>query len=59
MILRWLLYLLLFWWLGRLLGRLLRPPRAMPPRTPPQRHRGDLSHLTQQEISDADYEEIP
>ena len=69
--LKFLLFTLGFFWIGRLLVRLLvrsflaggrRPPRERPRRTSPPRsgaNRDSLRELTQQEISDADYEELP
>jgi hypothetical protein len=59
--LRFVLYLIFTWWALSLGRRLLRRFRH---RQPPQargttRNRSELSDLTQQDISDADYEEIP
>lgn len=66
MFLRWLFWLLILWWAGRLLGRALRAwsavqrrPGAPSPDPPRANKPGDLAGFTQQEISDADYEEIP
>ncbi len=60
--LKWLVLFVVFWWLGRLLYRAVRflghrpaPPDPKPPAT----SGSDLTRLTQQEISDADYEDIP
>ena len=60
--LRWLVWILAFWWLSRLVGRLLRAGgarRDLPARAPDGEEGPDLSRLSRQEISDADYEEIP
>ena len=67
MLLKWLLVVLGFWWLAHVMRRAWRQivSGAKPPRNverPPGQAAGkkaDLSDLTQQEISDADYEEIP
>jgi len=57
---RWLIWLLVFWWIARLVGRLLAPrPTRRPDPPPTPAGGGDLSRLTEQEISDADFEEIP
>ena len=64
---KYLLILVIFWWLGwiirrtwrRLIGRSPgKPGRRVPPRRPAN-GKDSLSNRTQQEISDADYEEIP
>ena len=62
MFLKNVLLLILFWWGFRLARRLLsgggvRHGRRTSAQEPQQKR--DLSHLTQQEISDADFEEIP
>ncbi len=60
--LRWLVWILAFWWLSRLIGRLLRAGgarRDLPSRAAGGEGERDLSRLSRQEISDADYEEIP
>ena len=69
--LKFLLLTLGFFWIGRWLVRLVvraflpgagRPPRERPRRTSPPRSeasRDSLRDLTQQEISDADFEELP
>jgi hypothetical protein len=64
---RWLLYLLGLWLLSRLASRalhaLMRPrdPSAgrRPDKTRRRRDHVPFTEKTQQEISDADYEEIP
>ncbi len=65
--LRWFLILVMVWWLSRLVTRVWR--RLISPRTgvgDAARFRNrdsteetKITPLTQQEISDADYEEIP
>jgi hypothetical protein len=62
MVLKYILMVVLFWWGFRLARVLLSGPRQnRRPQTPPTAAspEQDLSHLTQQEISDADFEEIP
>ena len=62
---KWLFLVLIFWWLarlaGRALGRLFLGPRSRsgPPAGDSAASDQKLKDLTQQEISDADYEEIP
>jgi hypothetical protein len=52
-----------FFWLGRLLVRVFSPARREPkppPRAPRSgRKKDSLRDLTQQEITDAEFEEIP
>ena len=64
--LRWLFIILMLWWLSRLVARVWR--KVMVPRRSSDKARlhknktndkSTLKDLTQQEISDADYEEIP
>ncbi len=59
---RFLFWLLIGWWLWRLVRpgrRVPPPPRESEERDDPTARDPSLDRLTQQEITDADYEEIP
>ena len=54
-----LMQLLLLVLAGLFVRRLWRSVTRRPPRREPPAPEGDLGNLTQQDISDADFEEIP